>query len=164
MMCSVAAVSHSSLPHNRSSLRPAWLRLVALLQVRLGQPAKVRPELRGACVDARVERTRAGQRAAKLREGADTLLQQVRQARQQQVEPKRICDIQRRADALWREADGLVADAAAGLLQTAPVSARTAKISKPAACSSCPELRRSLSALRQLLTDASCSPPCVRSW
>jgi hypothetical protein len=93
------------------------------MQVRLGQPAKVRPELRGAGVDARVERTRAGQRAAKLREGADTLLHQVWQARVQQEKPGHIRDLQRRADALWKEADGLVADAAAGLLQTAPVSA-----------------------------------------
>ena len=52
------------------------------LQVRVGQPAKVRPELRGACLEALVERSAPGQRAAKLRAGADTLMHQVRALQQ----------------------------------------------------------------------------------
>ena len=52
-------------------------------QVRVGQPAKVRPELRHACLDARVEATRAGQQAARMRGEADRLLSQMREGQRQ---------------------------------------------------------------------------------
>lgn len=48
----------------------------------MGQPAKVRPELRGACVDALAEASPQGQRAAKLRAGAEEALRQVRELQQ----------------------------------------------------------------------------------
>ena len=130
--------------------RPA--RPPALPQVRVGSPAKVRPELRGACLDAQVERTAAGQRAARLRERADAVLARLReeqalqarrlqyaqdlqakggqltpdQAQQLQAQQHAIRAMRREADAMWREADVLVKEAAVDVLRSAPVRAGVA--------------------------------------
>ena len=102
----------------------------AAMQVRLGQPAKVRPDLRHACLEALVEGTPNGQRAARLRLGADDCLQRIRLAQLQQRSSEQqqadaIRDLQRKADELWRQADKLVAGEAEALLRRAPVVVAT---------------------------------------
>lgn len=52
-------------------------------QVRVGNPAKVRPELRGACLDALMEGTAQGQQAARYRAEADRQVQRGRELQQQ---------------------------------------------------------------------------------
>ncbi len=134
-------LEHLPVVHHRH--RPA-----AAPQVRVGNPAKVRPELRSACLDAQVERTAQGIQAARLREQADQLTAQVREwrrvqagwleqvrahkaagnqlapAQEQRLQQadRQIRDTQRQADSLWRAADDQVKAAAIEVLRSAAVS------------------------------------------
>lgn len=116
-------------------------------QVRVGNPAKVRPELRSACLDAQVERTAQGRQAAQLREEADQLMAKVREGQQTQASWQeqvraytaagnqltpaqeqrlqqigtQIRTLQRQADQLWRAADDNVKAAAIEVLRNAAV-------------------------------------------
>lgn len=117
--------------------------------MRVGNPAKVRPELRSACLDAQVERTAGGRQAAQLREQADQLMGKVRQGRQVQASwraqvqahqaagkqltaeqeqrlqqlDQQIRGLQRQADGLWRAAEDNVKAAAIDVLRSAAVRA-----------------------------------------
>ncbi|PRW21033.1 regulator of nonsense transcripts 1 (RENT1) [Chlorella sorokiniana] len=119
--------------------------------VRVGNPAKVRPELRSACLDALAERTPQGRQAAQLREQADQLMSKVREGQQRQsswqeqvraykaagnqLTPeqeqrlqqlgRKIRELQRQADGLWRGADNLVKEAAIEVLRGAAVVVST---------------------------------------
>ncbi|KAI3430973.1 hypothetical protein D9Q98_009377 [Chlorella vulgaris] len=115
--------------------------------VRVGQPAKVRPELRHACLDALVEQSEEGKRAVDLRARGDTCMrrklecqQQLRalQAQQQQghqnlgqpaQEPAHLAHLVSRlskeAANAYEQADRLVSGASVSTLKLAPVIVTT---------------------------------------
>ena len=85
--------------------------------VRVGQPAKVRPELRHACLDAQAERAPAGQQAARLRDQAAQALGRAAQALQQGViSPAEWRQAKRESDRMWGRADAALGDAAGSVL------------------------------------------------
>lgn len=90
--------------------------------VRIGQPAKVREELRSACVDAQAEISPLGQKAAVLRTKAQEVLEK---AVAVGVSEQESFLAQRQASALWREADRTLQDAIENVIGGAEVIAAT---------------------------------------
>lgn len=89
---------------------------------RVGQPAKVRPELRHTCLDAMAENTPAGKSAAALRDQAATLLVRSEDAiRSGRLSPQEAAQVQRDAQRMWAQADKILAEAAGGVLQRCQV-------------------------------------------
>jgi regulator of nonsense transcripts 1 len=94
--------------------------------VRVGQPAKVRPELRHVCLDALAEGTAAGRRSAVLRDKASRDLALASQAhRQEKISAAEWRQAKRESSMLWAQADRGMAEAAQAVLRAASVVVAT---------------------------------------
>ncbi|GAB4820354.1 hypothetical protein N2152v2_007400 [Parachlorella kessleri] len=114
--------------------------------VRVGQAAKVRPELREACLDALLEKTASGQRAAALRERSLQLRQAAREGKASgKLTRQDATALRKESDSCWDQADALLAGAADMLLSKAEVVAAT--------CTGCGDPRLRGVAFRMVVID-----------
>lgn len=94
--------------------------------VRVGQPSRVRPDLRNACVDALAETSMQGRRAKMLREEASRMFQTVRSAKASgRISSQDAEQADREARKLWSQADAELAVVAQEILASCSVVVAT---------------------------------------
>lgn len=95
--------------------------------VRLGQPAKVRADLRSVCLEAWTERTPDGQRALQLRKEADRLMEKYNKGGElfEQLTPTDLARYKHEASDKRSLAKRLIRDASAQVIQNCQVVAAT---------------------------------------
>ncbi|KAL3136519.1 hypothetical protein ABBQ38_005768 [Trebouxia sp. C0009 RCD-2024] len=95
--------------------------------VRLGQPAKVRADVRGSCLEAFCEKTVEGKRAIQMRKDADRMLERCDQGGMQyeRLTPEEVQQMLQQAKSLQSNARKLIKRASCDVLQNCQVVAST---------------------------------------
>ncbi|DBB05155.1 TPA: hypothetical protein ACH3X3_010403 [Trebouxia sp. C0006] len=95
--------------------------------VRLGQPAKVRADLRSVCLEALTERTPDGQKAVQLRKEADRLMEKYNKGGElfEKLTPAQVTSFKHGATDKRKKARALIRDASTEVLRNCQVVAAT---------------------------------------
>lgn len=94
--------------------------------VRIGQPSRVRPDLRYACVDAMAESSLQGRKAKALRDEASRIYQSVREAKVAgRISAQESLHADKEARKLWAQADAQLAIVAQEILASCSVVVAT---------------------------------------